>query len=34
MTFSLFVGAGLVRPDRNGRSRAEVVESALRSPTR
>ncbi len=34
MTFSLFVGAGLVRPDHNGRTRVEVVESALRSLTR
>ena len=34
MTFSLFVGAGLVSADHGGRSRAEVVESALRSLTR
>jgi AcrR family transcriptional regulator len=31
MTFSLFVGAGLVSADHEGRTRAEVVESALRS---
>jgi len=34
MTFSLFVGAGLVSADHGGRTRAEVVESALRSLTR
>jgi AcrR family transcriptional regulator len=34
LTFSLFVGAGLVRPDHDGRTRAEVVEAALRSLTR
>ena len=34
MTFSLFVGAGLISADHGGRTRAEVVESALRSLTR
>jgi len=34
MTFSLFVGAGLVRADHDGRTKAEVMESVLRSLTR
>jgi AcrR family transcriptional regulator len=34
MTFSLFVGAGLVSADHGGRTRAAVLESALRSLTR
>jgi AcrR family transcriptional regulator len=34
MTFSLFVGAGLVRADHPGRGKAGVLESALRSLTR
>jgi len=34
MTFSLFVGAGLVRAEHDGRSKADVLESVLRSLTR
>jgi AcrR family transcriptional regulator len=34
MTFSLFVGAGLVRAEHAGRTKADVLESALRSLTR